>query len=132
MWKLKAGTFLMGLAFITGLLYSLSGVAISYGGISGFFANAVGVSVGVEENAYNKIARQLEERAEELDSREESLAEMEEEIISQIKEEKRKERVALLYTFLISAVLAILLFTNFYLDWKRGKRIKKIKRSYAE
>jgi len=86
-------------------------------------ANAVGVTIGVEENQYNRIAQQLREKEEELDSRETSLLELEQKIKDQISEDRRFERRAYLYISLVGAAVLSLLALNFYLDlkWRRRK-----------
>ena len=88
------------------------------------FANAVGVNVGVEENQYNTVAQQLREKEKELDNRERSLLDLEREIITQISEERKSQRVLFLYVSVVGSVLMVFLVLNFYFDmkWRRGKR----------
>jgi hypothetical protein len=89
-------------------------------------ANAVGVSVGVEENQYNLVAKQLEERALELENQEASLRDLEREIVEQISENKRYERRAFLYATAVGSVVLFLLLLNFYFDmkWRKKKKNK--------
>ncbi len=103
-------------------------------GSSGFnylvqhLANAVGVSVGVEENQYNVVAKQLEERALELENQEASLRDLEREIVEQISENKRYERRAFLYATVVGSVVIFLLLLNFYFDmkWRKKKKDKSL------
>lgn len=90
-------------------------------------ANAVGVSTGVEENQYNTVAKQLEERAEELDSREMALRDLEQQVVEQVSEERRSERRIFLYVSVVGVIILSLLLANFYFDIKwRKKRSQKI------
>ncbi len=130
MWKLRLAIFLFLVA------------AGSFGYYHNFFleysvwstdwgraaADSVGVSVGVEENEYNQVAEQLKERANQLDSREQSLAELEQEIKAELIAERQAERRAFLFLSVASVVLMALLAVNFYLDWRRSERIRRIKR----
>ncbi len=102
-----------------------------FGGPLGQAANAVGVSIGVEENEYNRIAQQLKERAEELDEKEKSLQEIEEEILEELREERREERQAFLFMSLGGVVMFGLISANFYYDiaWRRTKKEKRSNRS---
>lgn len=96
-------------------------------------ANAVGVSIGVEENQYNTIAKQLEEKAEELDSKEIALRDLEQQVIERISEERRSERRIFLYISIVGLVILSLLLANFYYDIKwRKKRSQKFKASLGE
>ena len=87
-------------------------------------AAAIGVSLGIEENEHSRIAQQLQERAEELDNRERSLNDLEQEIVQQMAEERRSERRIFLYISLVAGALLALIGANFYYDvaWRRKRR----------
>lgn len=82
--------------------------------------NVVGVGGKVEENKYNKLAQELEEYKQELDLREEALRN-EEILITDTRETNTD--VAVVFMATIGGLLLILILLNFYMDWKRGKRI---------
>lgn len=86
-------------------------------------ANAVGVSIGVEENRYNTVAKQLEQRAEELDSREMTLLDLERQVVERISEERRSERRIFLYVSIVGLTMLSLLLANFYFDikWRKSR-----------
>ncbi len=88
-------------------------------------ANVVGVTIGVGENQYNTIAQQLREKEEELESREVSLLELEQEVKEQISQNRRFERRAYLYISIVGSIVLSLLALNFYLDlkWRRRKGV---------
>ena len=128
MWKLKTGMFFITLAFLAGVFWLFSFMIVPADGVAGGLANAVGVSIGVEENVYNRVAKQLEERAKELDERETSLVDLEKEIVTEIREERKKENIHLLYIAVFLGIISILLFINFYFDWKRSLSFRKNKK----
>jgi len=75
-------------------------------------ANAtVGVSAGVEPNPYNGVAQQLNAKEAELESREQAL---------NSKTNGRGDTLGL-YSFLMSAILLVLIAINFYLDMRRRR-----------
>ena len=91
-----------------------------------YMANAIGVSVGVEETEYSRIARQLEDRATELEAKGQSLAELEQEVIAEIREERRRERFGFLVLSIIATIILILLVINFIQDWRWRRRYRLI------
>lgn len=86
-------------------------------------ANVVGVTIGVEENRYNTVAKQLEQRAEELDSREMTLLDLERQVVERISEERRSERRIFLYVSIVGLTMLSLLLANFYFDikWRKSR-----------
>lgn len=88
--------------------------------IGASFGKAVGLSVGVAENPYNKVAAQLKEKEAALDQRENELEEREQALSTPVGPQKN-----LLYiVFFGIIILFILLVFNFYFDYKRNKMIK--------
>ncbi|MBD3208570.1 MAG: hypothetical protein GF370_03900 [Candidatus Nealsonbacteria bacterium] len=77
----------------------------------------VGVSAGVPENPFSKIAQQLEEKEEQLQEKEEFLARRELELEKQMFSEEGKVMLGLILTLVVS--LFLLLGLNFYFDHKR-------------
>jgi len=107
--------------------FDLPDSAVSRAGF--YLANAVGVSIGVEENSYNRIASQLQERALELDSQEQSLLELERQVIDSIRAEQRTDRIWFLVLSAVTAGLAGLLALNFVFDkkWRSRRQLTQIK-----
>ncbi len=130
-WKL----FTVGIVAVVTVVSFMHYNAFFLGNSSGLnylvqhLANAVGVSVGVEENQYNLVAKQLEEKAVELENQEIILRDLEREIVEQISENRRYERRAFLYTSIVGLVVIFLLLLNFYLDikWRKKKNSNSLK-----
>lgn len=78
---------------------------------------AVGMSVGVPENKYNKVAAQLEAKEDRLNEREQDIRLLEERIVNSYGGQER------LVMFLSAGIviLFILVFVNYYLDYKKKK-----------
>ena len=121
------GTALLFFVFIT---TSPSSVVKQYViAITSQLGNAIGVSVGVEENSFNKLAQELDAYEHVIKEREVDLNERE--IILIEKEEEIEKSNNLIFISLgVGILILILLLVNFYLDWKRGKiqpiRIKRL------
>jgi len=80
-------------------------------------ANSVGVLAGVPENEYNSLAIALDERAEELDAREEAL-------LLQAQAQVDADQHMLLLISVIGAGLLGLILLNFYLDAHRRRTLR--------
>ena len=80
--------------------------------------SAIGISVGVQENSYNKLALQLQEKEEELAEKEENLDRIESEIVA--KNNLFQNRLLLIVVFGIT-ILFVLILLNYYFDHKRRK-----------
>lgn len=80
--------------------------------------SAVGMSISVPENPFNKVALQLEEREEELDERAKALAIREVELDKQAQIDNNPVIFFLLAGI---AVLFFLIILNYYLDYRRRK-----------
>lgn len=78
---------------------------------------AVGMSVGVPENSYNKVAAQLEEKEDKLKNKENELVALEERISNSY---KGQENLVLFLSIGI-LILFFLVLLNYYLDYKRRK-----------
>ena len=85
-------------------------------------AGEVGMSVGVEETEYSRVAQQLLEKEQQLEDRELSLRELEQQVISGIQEERKSDRRWLLYLSGLSGVLLVLLTFNYLQDWRWRRR----------
>ena len=78
--------------------------------------SAVGMSVDIPENPFNKLALQLKEKEERLDQREKELEQREQELTASGGTDNQT-------AFFIASgimVLFFLLLANFYMDWRRG------------
>ncbi len=87
---------------------------------------AVGMSVGVADNPFNKLAMQLDEKERKLEQKEEELSKREEALNKEI---YSGNDILLLFSAGGIIVLFILISVNFYLDFKRknnGKNQKNI------
>jgi chromosome segregation ATPase len=87
------------------------------GGVSALAG--VGASAEVEENRYNTLAKQLEQKEQSLKEKEQALEEREEQL-------GRRADAAVLLSMGIGIVLLIVVSINFYLDWRRGDFIRKV------
>ena len=84
--------------------------------------SAVGMSISVSENPFNKLALQLKEREEGLDEREEALAVREIELNKQAQADNNP---AIIFLLAGVAVLFFLIILNYYLDYRRRKKDKR-------
>ena len=80
--------------------------------------SAVGMSVSVQENPFNKLALQLKEKEDKLNQREEDLAARE----SVLNTPNTFQAKLILFLAIGITVLFILVIVNFYLDYKRRKK----------
>jgi len=80
--------------------------------------SAVGFSVGVKENSFNKLALQLQEKEERLVEKEETLERIEAELK---KRSSFRENKLVLIMILGIAILFILILLNYYFDYKKRK-----------
>jgi hypothetical protein len=92
----------------------------------GYFAGArigqaVGMSISVPENPFNRLALDLKNKEERLDERERLLNEKEENLQARL---NPKENFSLALMAGGIVVLFILLMLNYYFDWKRRKTIE--------
>lgn len=78
---------------------------------------AVGMSVGVPANSYNKIAVQLADKEEQLDQREAELAKIE----STITGNYEQQGTLVVFLSIGIVVLFILVGLNYYMDYRRKK-----------
>lgn len=85
--------------------------------IKGKAIQAVGISVGVPENQYNKLAIQLSEKEEKLNEREENLAALEANLLDTYNQ--RRQNKIMIFMAIGIFVLFVLVLTNFYLDYRR-------------
>lgn len=105
---------------IFSFFYYLGANPIEIGRFTGAsIGSAVGITVGVPENPFNKIALQLKEKEENLNERERVLDQRETEFIN-VKNNNKQ-----LY-FIASGivVLFILIILNFFFDYRRKKKYK--------
>jgi hypothetical protein len=110
---------------IVTLLYNFGLNPVNVGRYVGAqFGRAVGLSVGVPENPFNKLALQLEEKEDQLNVREKSLNEQEAKLAAQA-----EVRYSPLLTGLTIGVIILFLLVifNYYLDYRRKKRAEKNK-----
>lgn len=89
--------------------------------VSDQLGNAVGVSLGVPSNEYNKLAQELSTYEKNLQEREGDIA-LREQDVAVREEEVQKETRALIYASLFGVILLGLILLNFYMDWKRRRR----------
>lgn len=89
-------------------------------------ASAVGVSVGVEETEYSRVAEQLRQRAVELENKQKSLVELQSEVEAELAAERRSERRMFLYFSALTMFLGVVVAVNFYLDWRRTRRLRNL------
>jgi hypothetical protein len=85
--------------------------------ITGKMGQAVGISVGVSENKYNKLAAQLEDKEDRLDAREGELALLE----KKMSDSYKGQETLILFLFAGIMILFMLVSVNYYLDYKRKK-----------
>jgi len=84
---------------------------------------AVGMSVAVPENPFNKLALELQEKEELLESREAELAARE----ASLGVNNNTQQKLLIFVAVGIVVLLVLILINFYYDWYRQKRQLKNK-----
>lgn len=90
----------------------------------------VGIFVGVEPNPYNTLAQQLEEKEAELSEREREVLALERGVFADSSFVSSNTMAT--YSLGLSFLLFILLGSNFYMDWKRGrKELSSGKSNYA-
>lgn len=85
--------------------------------IKGEIGQAVGMSVGVPENRYNKLAAQLENKENMLNEREGELALLE----KKMSDSYGGQETLVMLLFVGMVILFILVFINYYLDHKKRK-----------
>lgn len=89
---------------------------------------AMGLSMSVTENPYNKLAMQLNEKEQALTQRENDLNQLQEQLL----QSNENYKLILMILTLLIFVLLFLVILNFYLDSKRRRReevevLKKIR-----
>jgi len=119
--------------FIFILFAALSCVGVKPLDISAFFGakigNAVGLSVGVEENPFNKLALQLKEKEDALNEREAKLNKIE----SELKETGISRQDKLIYGMGVGIlVLFSLILINFILDHRERREENIVKENKEE
>lgn len=82
---------------------------------------AVGMSVGVEENPFNKLALELKNKENQLNEREQELDQKE---MALNAENKKQDFLIMTMGFGIW-VLFCLILINFYLDYKKRKKLRE-------
>lgn len=93
------------------------------------YAGVVGMGAGVAENPVNRLAQEIAQRSTELDERERSIMEREQESAQRLLSEAREERRAtILLLSGVASVLFLLVGANFYLDYVREHRRGAIER----
>ena len=112
------------LVLISFMALSISGIwAFRYVApmeFAGYFkAQLVGQGAEVEENPFNKLAQQLEQKEEELEEREVELNRREEFLVQEIQEEQQRRNTIILGIVIVTVFIVLL---NFFFDWKREKR----------
>lgn len=75
---------------------------------------SVGMSAAVDENPFNTLAQQLVNKERELQARESALDQREYVL-------DEREAPLALYSLLLGLVVCLLVLTNFYFDWRRGR-----------
>ncbi|MFA5831576.1 MAG: hypothetical protein WC878_07150 [Candidatus Paceibacterota bacterium] len=102
-------------------LVVLSGYGVSSLGTVGFIkqmSSAVGMTAGVPENEFNKLAQELKQKDTAITEREKALAERETIILREQKINNARLSALIL---VIGLVLFSLILLNFYLDAKRKR-----------
>lgn len=124
---MKVTVFLLAFSFFA---YSFTTLPVQYlvTDTSSTFANAVvGVFAGVEENRFNTLAQELQQKEEELNAREAALAARE----SSDTFAGSFSNDFVLLSFGMSALVLLLLILNFYFDWRRGRAPQSRERDFA-
>ncbi|PLX27090.1 hypothetical protein C0583_05090 [Candidatus Parcubacteria bacterium] len=112
-----------------GFLLLFSVVFLSYLGLNPIdlskyfgasFSSAIGMSVGVPDNPYNKLASQLKEKEEMLNARENALNEREASIGGTLSDETL---IMIMGSGII--LLFLLIIINYYLDFRRNKKQRR-------
>ncbi len=85
--------------------------------------NAVGLSVGVAENPFNKLALQLEEKEDLLNAKENNLTNLE----NELRKSSRTSNIILLIIVFVLFILFFLILFNYYLDYKRRQEEERKK-----
>lgn len=115
---LGLGTFLFLILGFSWIHYQANPIDIfAYFGAQA--GKTVGMSAGVPENPFNKLAQQLEEKESELKQKEQLLEERE----LELKEKKFSEEgeTILIMILSVTVTLLFLVLINFYLDFKNRK-----------
>lgn len=81
--------------------------------------SSVGMSLTVPENPFNTWAKQLQEKEENLNKREEA-------ILKLIEKSERDSKIILVLVFILSIVLFFFIFLNFYFDYQERKNLKRL------
>lgn len=105
---LLAGMSLLALGILLSFHDVRSGIVKQLG-------SAVGMYAAVEENEYNTLAQQIQEKEQELTEREQEIVEREQVIEKRIEESESK---AVTYVTAIGLLLLVLVLLNFYYDWR--------------
>jgi len=116
--KLKTAVVFLELCCLVSLVF-LSGYGVKQLGPSGFayqMGLSIGITAGVPENDYNKLAQALKEKDKALTERERNLAKTEMTVLNA----QRENNTRLVWLIMaIGFVLLSLILINFYLDKKR-------------
>ena len=110
--------FLVGITLVFLLYAQLNPLDIGYF-LSVKLGKAIGMSVSIPENPYNKVAMQLKEKEERLNAREAELNQREASLESSVMNSQKK---MLGFIAVGIVVLFVLILINFYYDWFRQKR----------
>lgn len=119
------------IALVGFMVLALTGIwAFQYvpaGEFTGYFkAQLMGQSASVEENPFNRLAQQFEEREKELEQKEVELNRKEEFLLQEI-QDKQERRNQIVIAAVI--VIGLIVFLNFFMDWRREKREEGLLRS---
>jgi hypothetical protein len=102
----------------TSFFYILVANPISlYNYFSGTESKAADLQTTVAKNPYNTLAQQLSDWEDDLDKRESGLNELE----KKITEKSQIEKILIVIIAIFLPLLFVLIFLNFYFDYKRRK-----------
>lgn len=87
--------------------------------VQGRITQAVGMTVGVPENKYNKVAAQLTEKESRLNEKEKELTVLEDKLLDSYRQNSQKK--IMIFMALGIVALFVLVLVNFYLDYKRRR-----------
>ena len=106
---------------VVGFLYvvGLNPVSISVF-LGAKFGSAIGMSINIPENPFNKLAAQLKDKEEELAQKENELLSREQAIA---KKTISQQRIIIIMLGIGITILFVLVIINYYLDFKRRKGI---------
>ena len=106
---------------VVGLLYV---VGLNPASISVFlgakFGSAIGMSINIPENPFNKLAAQLKDKEDQLAQKENELLSREQAIA---KKTISQQRIIIIMLGIGITILFVLVIINYYLDFKRRKGI---------